>query len=639
MSSKKKIGKNDLIFAYRVPFGESFHSDIKNVAKMAKAGIDTVCFFAGNTYSRVGVPYSPYPLIWCNDHKYDFTVLDRQVADLEKFNPKIKLICFVDLNSPLWLARLLRRDSYDELGNCAANPEWRKLTFAYLKNFLVYAEKNHKARIIAYVLACGKTTEWFDMRPEGDDFREEAFFRWCRNRKTSIPAHIPSRQRRLKGSHSFIRDPKNDAEAIAYWRFSNELISSLASDMITESRKHVREDVQIGMFMSAGLESVNPIEVGQAGYQKVFDTPGINFSIAAGNSFERLRTEGHGFIVPQLTLKLRNMHHLVETDQRTHTSNRKISKFVELPDSGVWRGWKNEALTIAGLKREMALCMINHASIWFFNIFGSAYQGARVWDTFALIKKVWDDNIRLETKERAEILLVVDPESTYYIGHEEVVAAEVSNYAGYNDGQRQRRLFKGVRQALNLIGAPYQSCCFDDLDKIGSLSRYKFIIFANLFAATAERLAFLKKKVFKDGRTVLWQHAPGIIGDNGFKANNVKALSGCPFGKNGLQIKKYAEWTSAYLFDSESITASMLRKLAEDAAVHIYVPQSVGLQANSCFLMIHNDEPKGKIPVKLPRCARQVKELFSGRLAAENTAAWKEDFSFPDTRLFHIKWL
>ena len=179
-------------FAYR-----SFWKDFETVRRFAETGVKEYCVFAGNTANSLGEPYSQYETVWKWFDAYDFTPFEEQMTDLLRIVPDARVICLIDLNSPLWLARQMHLDSYFQLGNALANQEWRKRTEQYVSAFTEYAQKNYGERIIAYVLMCGKTDEWMD-HANGDETVEKLLLyqEWCRQNAFPVPNEIPSVLRR-----------------------------------------------------------------------------------------------------------------------------------------------------------------------------------------------------------------------------------------------------------------------------------------------------------------------------------------------------------------------------------------------------------------------------------------------------------
>ncbi|MDD5707932.1 MAG: hypothetical protein PHR35_18595, partial [Kiritimatiellae bacterium] len=127
-----------LTFAYR-----SFWPEFEAMRQFRDAGIDDVCVFAANTDNSLGKPYCKYPPVWRWFGKYDFASLDKQYDDVLAVNPDARLICMVDLNTPIWLHRQLSLrghsadcESFTMLSCACANPAWREATSEYLEAFI-----------------------------------------------------------------------------------------------------------------------------------------------------------------------------------------------------------------------------------------------------------------------------------------------------------------------------------------------------------------------------------------------------------------------------------------------------------------------------------------------------------------------
>jgi hypothetical protein len=93
---------NGNVFAYR-----SFNPELETVKVFADFGVDWVCIYPSNVLNSLGIPYSAYGPTWLGLDEYDFDPLDRQIADLRAVNPKVQIICMVDLNTPPWFERRL----------------------------------------------------------------------------------------------------------------------------------------------------------------------------------------------------------------------------------------------------------------------------------------------------------------------------------------------------------------------------------------------------------------------------------------------------------------------------------------------------------------------------------------------------
>lgn len=89
----------------------------------------------------------------------------------------------------------------------------------------------------------------------------------------------------------------------------------------------------------------------------------------------------------------------------------------------------------------------------------------------------------------------------------------------------ERAFGESVRNALARTGAPYDACSFGDLAAL-DLSRYRLILLNSTLLITPERERLLKERVLKDGRTVLWTYAPGLVDGKTLDAARVARFAG-----------------------------------------------------------------------------------------------------------------
>ena len=94
-------------FAYR-----SFWKEFDAMKRFARIGVNQFVVFPGNSTNSLGEPYCQYDPVWKWYDTYDFTPFDEQMNDVLRICPDAEILCMIDLNSPLWLARQLHVDSY-----------------------------------------------------------------------------------------------------------------------------------------------------------------------------------------------------------------------------------------------------------------------------------------------------------------------------------------------------------------------------------------------------------------------------------------------------------------------------------------------------------------------------------------------
>ena len=611
MKSKKNF------IAYR-----SFYTPVNTIKQFADAGYDTVCVFPAHTNNSRGTPYSQYPPTWLWYDKIDFTPFDNMIEDSSRGMPGAKIVCMIDLNSPVWLEHMhyiTTADSFNNLGKAVHNPEWIEATENYLKAFVSYANERYGDRISAYVLACGATDEWYDYSGGCDmPDRRQAFRDYQIAKGRPDPIDIPPISIRDRAPHEgFLRNPFEDKVAIEYWQFCNEAIANTILRFAKLTRDIIGERAEIGCFYGYILEKSTwtLVSCGHLDYERVIDSPNIDFLISPGTYTDRKMGGGSGFLIPSGTAHVRGKRLLHECDQRTHTSNNFLTPYITLVSASAW---ENEKSTIAGLKRETALGLINGTHLWWFDMWGDFYKGERVMETLARSKKIFDECVADTENEFNEVALIVDPESTYLVNQ---------------DHDNTPKMNLHTRNKLNRMGAPYDVYSFNDIPKIKDFSRYKLVIFTSLFYLTAEKKKILDKYVLRDGRHVLWLYAPGIFDGESFDTKNCERLSGIPYKSEGVVSKGMGEWISHYIYDYDTLTPEVLKLLGKEAGVLMTVSELCPVYKRGNLLAIHTDVGGSHI-IDVEKKYSVARELFTDREYEIINGEFLYYFEEPDTALF-----
>lgn len=592
------------------------------MAAFAEIGVQTVCFFPAHTDCSLGVPYSPYPPVWTGPGAYDWSSLDRQVSDIVAANPAAGLITMVDLNAPAWWVRLRgwgqRPDTFYELGRVAADEVWRRDTAEWLRAFLAYTEERHGERIVGYLLACGTTDEWYDCSRGAESVSRRAAWRqWMVERGRPDPIDIPPVSIREHLSHPPFRDPVDDSLAIDYWRFCHELIGETILHMAAVAQEVLAHRKPLGVFYGYAFElgAGRLLYQGHLDYERVFASPDLDWVVAPGPYMDRTMGGAGGLMQCVASLRHHGKTYLHEIDHRTHTSASEVSPGVAVP--GHNQGWRDEAETIAGLRREFAIAAVNGASLWWFDMFGHWFEGPAVYAALRRMREIWDTLSPLDAQSAAEVLVVVDPESALYFDGD----ADVGNDLLYRQ-----------RFGLYRCGAPHDAVSFGDLASL-DLTAYRLVLFPNLFVVDDHKLEVLETRVCRDGRTVVWVMAPGIIRNGRYDPEHIRLLAGALPGDEPVRTK-FEGWNSV-LVPQPNLSAALLRRLCASAGVHLYSDVEEPLYASRRLLACHT-ATGGERRFRLP-CRCDVRELFTDRAVATAADSFADTLAAPDTVLYHLE--
>lgn len=591
----------------------SFWPELETTARFKQLGVNTRCFFAANAINSLGFEYCKYPLIWKGIKSYDFAAYDRQVEDLLSANPEARLLCMIDLNTPYWLTRRVALDSFADITHAASNPEWLKLTTQWMLDFIAHSEKKYGDKIDAYILSGGSTSEWYEYdRGHASGVKNAAWRRWCSKNGLSLGEDVPSESALRKAAHeNVVYDPAVESEKIHYWRFHNQLIADALLHFAREARAKIARPREIGVFFGYYLVSDNKlVSFGHLDYERVFASGDIDFVISPGNYNDRMIGGGSG---PQLVLGTAARYgkrYLHEIDHRTHCVDRQW---------GMGKGWKTQADDEAGLKREAAFALVNHASWWWFDMWGGWYQEPQTQQLIKRLQEVAARYLEDRSPSAAETLLVADPQSAYYVNEKMPHASAMA---------------RQFRDKINRTGAPVDVCSFNDLPTI-DLSRYKAVFLPAMLLITPERAEMLKKHVLTKRRTVAWVYAPGICDGKTLDPGRVKLWTGTEYKTPGPATVAMNGWTSVYAFEYGTMTPEVLKAIMKRAGVHLYTDGPEPVYANQRLLAIHTKDG-GEKTVRLPRSCSKVIDVIRGATVAQNASEFVYRFATPDTALFEL---
>lgn len=579
-------------FAYR-----SFWKEFDAMKRFARIGVRQFAVFGGNSTNSLGEPYCQYEPIWKWHDTYDFAPFDEQMADVFRICPDAEILCLIDLNSPLWLARQLHVDSFTELTLAECNARWKKATANYLRAFTEYAEKKYGGRIVGYILMCGKTDEWMDLSPSCDsEGKYFAYREWCARQGFPEPEDIPGVSKRNHTSHEVgglrLRDPETDREAIRYWKFHSELNADAILEFASVVRSQVARPVELGVFYGYILQlEYQTVPLAHLAYEKVESSPDIDFVISPGDYRDRPMGGGSGFMTPNGTVKLHGKDCLYEIDHRTTSANMQLTPYVALKWMDRWRDLDEDR---AGLRREFCRTLFHGSHLWWFDMWGKFYEDQENIDVIAKCREIWEKYADRSFAPEAEVALIVDPESMPYFG------------ANGCD----RYLMTPVLKALNRLGAPYEVYSLNDLPRIPE--RIKFAVFAGVVELDERHRAELER--FAEGRRFFWDGPSGLTDG---KVWREQPLPGVRFA------------------DSAAVTEEILRGEALRAGVHFFTESGCPVWYGRDLLSIHC-AAGGRMKIALPKAVGTAEELFSGAKIAVDGTSFEYDFAKPETVLFKL---
>ena len=598
-----KKGKN-IYYTYR-----SFWPEQEMTARFKEIGINTRCFFASNTINGAGFEYCKYPLIWNGIKKYDFSAYDKQVEDLLSANIEANFMCMIDLNTPYWLTRRFAYDSFAEISHAASDKKWLEITTEWMQDFIVYSEEKYGEKIIAYILSGGGTSEWYEYdRGRSSRVKNIAWKEWCTRNNFSFGDDVPGESSlRIAAHENVIYDPQTEMHKIQYWRFHNEVIAEAILHFAKEARPMISRDKEIGVFFGYYMVSNNKlVSFGHLDYERVFACPDIDFVISPGSYDDRMIGGGSGSQLVFGTAERYRKRYLHEIDHGTHVAPARID-------------WKTQDEDVAGLKREAFFSLINHLSLWWFDMWGGWYKEQETQQLIKQLKSIHDRFVDDQSASVAETLLIADPQSAYYLNEKEPQASSMAMH---------------FRNKLNRTGAPFDVFSFNDIPAI-DLSRYKVVFLPATLLITPERERILKKYILNKNRTVVWVYAPGICNGENLNTDRVKKWTGTDYGVSGPVKVNMDGWISVYSFEYSTMTPLVLKEIIKNAGVHLYTDEENPVYANERLVAVHFKDG-GVKKIAFPKLCKKVVDVFSREVVAENSSEFTYSFKTPDSVMFEM---
>ncbi|MFZ2641189.1 MAG: hypothetical protein WA117_09355, partial [Verrucomicrobiia bacterium] len=180
-------------------------------------------------------------------------------------------------------------------------------------------------------------------------------------------------------------------------------------------------------------------------------------------------------------------------------------------------------------------------------------------------------------------------------------------------------------------GAPWDFCLLSDIGD-ARLPDYKLYVFLNAFRVDAARREAILRKLKRNNATALFVYAPGYFDAEGVSLNNMRSLTGIHIAKDdaegvpqvtldgdivvgaknlkvsplfyaddpdaqvigrlvgsqraGLVVKKMDGWKSVYSA-AMALPPSLMRRIAREAGVHIWLESDDALYTDGQFLGVH----------------------------------------------------
>ncbi len=477
----------------------------------------------------------------------------------------------------------------------------------------------YAGRIIGYHIAYGASGEcvlWGRASYRHGDYgigHKKAFYDWglkkykSRERLAEIwqqpnidrnNVKLPSPEERyditdtVKG---FFRGEKNQMIATDFDIFISE-VNAEAIEYFGKIVKEKTNNKLVGAFYGYFIHIDNPGYTGHLAWDRLLKSPYVDFFAAPKSYYRNKAGDPGGVLAPTMSVNRKKLW-LDELDNRTHLAR------------GVDSEWTSENIdtTKTVFWREFTKNLADDSGFWWMDLGGGWFNDAEIMKEFSALVNA-NKLIRQKKHEsRSDILMLVDDECITHM----------------NISREFRHAFmEDFLCELHMTGCLTDVYRLSDLEEL-DLSGYKLIIFAYTFKIDNRAKAFIDK--IPSDKTLMFNHAAGIISENGVDLKNVYELTGIELEEADndgntfpkLNIVKKAETEILIEDDSVCVGAvkranegknivstkpflsrNELRNIADMAGCHGYVPAGNTVYGDNRFIGIFPSED-GEVDISL----------------------------------------
>lgn len=653
----------------------------------AEQGVRLFSFSATPTESGYGLARTA----WTAPDEYDFSQMDERALMVLEACPDAYLFPRIYLHAPLWWSEQHPDDLViEELpdgtrqvfihagGKPApswASEAWRRDTIRGIERFIRHIESSPYAdRVIGYHIASGTTEEWMmwganenswvDYSPANTSkFREwlrdqygsdgELQGAWGDASVTLATATIPTRAERERCTLGTLRDPAVERPVIDFYLYNSWVVADTIRAFAAATKELTDRSKLVGVFYGYLLQLIAEPRMQNAGHlalAEVLSSPDIDFLTSPTSYMFRDLGSGTSHFM-SLTGSVRHAGKLWfdENDIRTSLAPGEV---------GSWGKQANVEGDILQQNRELGNVIASGVVQWWFDVGQNRYDDPALMARIGELRAAAERALEYDRSPADEIAFVVDGPSLAYCA----VGAPLTGWL----------LREQIPQAAR-IGAPVGWYTLDD---IASLPPRRMYVFLNAWAPSEAQRAAVEA-LRGEGRVLVFVGPAGVYRDGDLDPAAMSALVGLNIGwstepaplwcegadlaygaapsfgpvaypadpaaetwglladgRAGLAVRDHGGWVSVHSA-APALPATLLRRLALMAGVHLYTDDGAVVWASQGLLSINVDEG-GTRAIHLPRPATVV-DLVSNEVIVQDAEEFHLEIADKDTRLLGIR--
>jgi beta-galactosidase len=566
-----------------------------------------------------------------------------------------------------------------------ASEAWHADTITALEALVAHVESSpYGDHVIGYHLASGTTEEWMMWGGNEDQWVDYSAanlrsFRawlsreygsqeglqeaWHRRDVTLETASIPTKQQRAAAHCGALRDPANQQQVIDYDRYTSFLVADTICTLAAAMKRITRRQKAVGVFYGYILQLCGEQRQQNAGHlalDRVLASPDVDFLCSPTSyAFRQVGGEGTSHFMSLMgSVQRHGKLWFNENDIRTSLTNVAVGQ------------WGRPATLEGDLlqqDKELANALTQGVAQWWFDVGGNRYDHPELMACIAAKTGNAHQVLHRDRGPVHQIALVVDETSLCWL--------RVGDPMG-------RWLLVDQLPELHRVGAPVGHYLTEDLD---ALADQRLIVLPTSLAPSDEQRAAVNRLKCQ-GRVLVFLWCDGLFrqgerdpaamaeftgmttavdrepaplrvtlgGEHAWMSDlrgvtygvdqaiapvayaddpEATVLGRLPDGRPGLAMKQYADWTAVHSA-APLLPASLLRKLAERAGVHLYGPVGDVIWANSSMVAISGHEA-GQRTLQLAQRAT-VTDLYTGQVVAQDANRLVVPLAERGTRVFML---
>ncbi len=479
---------------------------------------------------------------WLGPGQYDFAAVDRRLRAYLAADPAAYLLLQVRLSPPTWwmethptewvgYATSDRLDSHDDSHRARraspASAVWRTDAGAAWEALIRHLEQQPWGkRVIGYHAGYGIYTEWHyygswtNQYPDTGPAMTRTFRAWLKAAYGEVTAlreawrdpqvdfdtaQVPGVEPRRDATLIAFRDLLRERPVMDYYRCQQRVIADDIEYFARLSKQATGRRTLYGVYYGYFFGVHPQTQGGHLELERLLRSPDIDYFVAPYDYGHRLVGEDGRLRSLAAAIGQAGKVHIIESDTRTHLHTvEEYGRVHSLTES------------LAVVRREFTTALTEHTGFWYVD-FGPELEGGwfddpQIMAQIGALQTLAQRALALPRRSAAEVALICDLESGYYLGDGEGMAVT-------------DRMLTAVGTEMYHLGVPFDGLLLSQL-ATADLSRYRVLVFLNTFAMTDAQVERIQRLRDEGMHAMVFVWAPGLCGPGGIAAERAERATG-----------------------------------------------------------------------------------------------------------------